>query len=515
LSEAGHRERGRQRRGRWLAGVAIVVAALLWFLRGGVTPTAAGHYGLASALPALLTLVLVFLTREVILSLLVGIVVGGIVIGNWNVLEAFIFPSVGTPSFALILVVYLWALGGLIGIWTRTGGAHHFARLAARRTIRGPRSARFFTWLLGLIFHQGGTTSVVLVGTTVRPIADEQRVSHEETSFFVDTTGSPVASIIPLNVWPIYVAGLAAGTVPFLTTQQEAIAFYFRSVPFNFYALVVIGLALLLALGVLPWTGRRMAEATTRARVRGELDRPGARPLTGGELGALKVPAGYAPGLVDFIVPMGVLLGVVLVGIASGLAGGIGAMRIPIAEAFALAVLSAGVVAWTRGMAFAEIMDGFVDGVKGVTIGALMLALAVTLGEVTRSLGTAAFLVELTAGWIAPLLLPAFLFVLSLSVAFATGMSWGTYPVTLPIALPLAYAVNPDPLYVSHCFAAVIGGGVFGDHTSPLSDTTILASLSTGADLMDHVLTQLPLAVGAAAVAALLHVVTALALALA
>jgi Na+/H+ antiporter NhaC len=364
------------------------------------------------------------------------------------------------------------------------------------------------------VFHQGGTTSAVLVGTTVRAVSDERHVSHEESSFLVDTTGSPVASIIPLNVWPIYVAGLVVGTVPFLSTQQEAIAFYFRSVPFNFYALVVVGVALLLALELLPWKGTRMAGAMARARQTGELDGAGARPLTGGELSTARVPAGYAPGVIDFVAPMGVLLGVVIVGIVSGLAaGGIGAMRIPIAEAFTLAVVSAVAVAYAKGMAFADLMDGFVDGVKGVTIGALLLALAVTLGEVTRSLGTAAYLVGLTAGLIPPLALPTFLFTLSLAVAFATGMSWGTYPVTLPIALPLAYAVSPDPLYVSHCFAAVVGGGVFGDHTSPLSDTTILSSLSTGADLMDHVVTQLPLAAAAAGVAGMLHLVTALVLA--
>lgn len=494
----------------WLLALGVgLVAIVLFAFPEGVSPPSEDHYGPYSALPALLTLVLVFLTRQVILSLVLGILAGGVIVGNWNILELFLFPSLGTESFALILVVYLWALGGLIGIWTRTGGALYFARWAARFSIRGPRSAKLFAWIMGLIFHQGGTTSAVLVGTTVRAVSDEQRISHEETSFIVDTTGSPVASVIPLNVWPIYVAGLVVGTVPFLSTQQEAIVFYFRSVPFNFYAIVVVLVALLLALEALPWTGRRMSKAIVRSRDTGELDGPHARPLTGEELSTLRVPPGYTPALVDFAAPMVVLLGVVLVGIVSGLAAeGISGMRIPIAEAFCLAVVAAMCVAWARGIEFTELMDGFVDGAKGVTIGALLLALAVTLGEVTRAMGTAPYLVELTADVVNPLFLPSFFFVLSLSVAFATGMSWGTYPVTLPIALPLAYAVSPDPIYVSHCFAAVVGGGVFGDHTSPLSDTTILSSLSTGADLMDHVFTQLPLALAAALIAMLLHIGT-------
>ncbi len=176
--------------------------------------------------------------------------------------------------------------------------------------------------------------------------------------------------------------------------------------------------------------------------------------------------------------------------------------QVRIAEAFGLAVLSAFGLAIAKGMDLRGAMEGFVDGCKGVTVGALILALAVTLGGVSKALGTAAFIVESTAQLVQPVFLPAILMGLCMAVAFSIGSSWGTYAVVFPIAMPLAYAVNPDPTYVSLCFGAVLGGAVFGDQCSPISDTTILSALACGGDLMDHVTTQIPLALAAAALAA-------------
>jgi Na+/H+ antiporter NhaC len=166
-------------------------------------------------------------------------------------------------------------------------------------------------------------------------------------------------------------------------------------------------------------------------------------------------------------------------------------------------------VALIKGLRLKEAVLGFVDGCKGVTIGALILALAVTLGQVSRDLGTAAYIVETTASSIVPALLPALLLGICMAVAFSIGSSWGTYAVVFPIAMPLAWALVPDPTYVALCFGATLGGAVFGDQCSPISDTTILSSLATGSDLMDHVTTQLPLALVAAAGAAILYTIIA------
>jgi len=468
------------------------------------------HFGFYSLLPALITLMLVFITREVISSLFIGIIAGGIISGNFNILDAFILPSIGSRSFAVILFVYLWCLGGLIGLWTRTGGARYFAGWAAQRIVKGPRTAKFFAWLMGVVFHQGGTISTVLTGTTIRAITDKQSVSHEEVSYIVDSTASPVATVIPLNVWPIYVGGLLVGSIPIFATEQQVVSFFFGAVAFNFYGIFAVIMTLLFALELLPWEGKRMRAARTRSRDTGQLNRPDAIPLAAAELTDLKIPSNYKSGLADFYIPLGILIGVALTGIVPALlAGNISRISVPIAEAFGLSLLGAIVTALVKGMKLQSIINGFIDGIKGVTIGAIILALAVSLGEVSRTLGTAAYIIDTTAHFIHPVLLPVLFLVINMGVAFSVGTSWGTYAVVFPIAMPLAYAVNPDPFFLTLCFGAVLGGAVFGDQCSPISDTTILSSLATGADLMDHVLTQIPLALIAASLAGICYTILA------
>ncbi len=486
-------------------GLIVVVLALagLWLVSPRFLPEEGAHIGAYSAKPAIVTLALVFLTRNVVTSLFLGIVTGGIVSGQLNVIGQFFIPAIGSANFATILLVYLWALGGLIGLWTRTGGARAFAEAAGRTLVRGPRSARFFAWLVGVVFHQGGTISTILAGTTVRPVTDEHRISKEEVTYIVDSTASPIATILPFNAWPIYVAGLVMGTTPLFATEADAVTFFFRSIPFNFYALFAVTSTLLFSFGWLPWVGGRMKRAIERSRTTGQLNAPDAQPLAAGELTKLQVPDDYDGGIADFAIPMATLLGVAI--IPYFITG-----NVRIAEAFGLAVLVAILLALLKGMPLKTAVDGFIDGCKGVTVGAIILGLAVTLGEVSKVLGTAAWIVEATSRLIMPAALPAILMVICMAVAFSIGSSWGTYAVVFPLAMPLAWSINPDPFYMSICFGAVLGGAVFGDQCSPISDTTILSALACGGDIMDHVTTQLPLAMAAAGLGAI--VATGLAL---
>jgi Na+/H+ antiporter NhaC len=162
-----------------------------------------------------------------------------------------------------------------------------------------------------------------------------------------------------------------------------------------------------------------------------------------------------------------------------------------------------------KGMPLRVGIEGLVEGCKGVTIGAIVLALAVTLKTVADSVGTAPYIIDVTSGFLSPVVVPALFLLLGMVIAFSTGTSWGTYAVIFPVAMPLAYSINPDPFFVTLCFAAVTGGSVFGDQCSPISDTTILSSLATGSDLMDHVYTQIPLALTAAGFAAVLYTILA------
>ena len=498
---------------RWLVAALVLGGLGAAVYVAGDIPKTDGHYGFWSVLPPLIAIVLAFWLQEVVSALFIGIAAGGIIAGQVNIIDAFLLPAIGTEDFALILLVYLWALGGLIGLWTRTGGALRFAKWAGEKMVTGPKTAKFFTWIMGLVFHQGGTISTVLTGATARPIGDQHDISHEELSYVVDSTASPAATIIPFNVWPIYVGGLVAGTIPLFETAQDGIAFFFSSIWANFYALFAVAMTLLFAWEKLPWIpSKKMRDATERARSTGKLDRDDATPLTSRELTEMNVPDDYTPSLVDFIGPIGTLLGVAILPylytyFVLGWTGGENDPLLLIAEAFVLAVLVGMGIALFKGMDFDEAIDGFIDGCKGVTIGAIILALAVSLKEVAEAVGTAEYVVATVGEALPAAVVPGLFVVLCLIIAFSTGTSWGTYAVVFPVAMPLAWSVSQDPFFITLCFGAVVGGAVYGDQCSPISDTTVLSSLATGSDLMDHVNTQLPLASVAGGLAIVLYTV--------
>ncbi|MFB6265008.1 MAG: Na+/H+ antiporter NhaC family protein [Bradymonadaceae bacterium] len=498
----------------WIgAAIAVVLVLAAVWATGSIPKREAGHYGFWSLVPPLAAIVLAFWLQEVVSALFIGIVLGGVVAGDLNIVQTFLIPAVGTEDFAMILLVYLWALGGLIGMWSRTGGAVYFAQWAGERFVRGRRTAKLFAWVMGLVFHQGGTVSTVLTGTTSRPLGDEHDVSHEEMAYVVDSTASPAATVIPFNAWPIYVGGLVAGTIPMFESGSDGVAFFFSSLPYNFYALFAIAITLLFSLEKLPFVpGRQMRAAIDRARETGELDDPEATPLSAAELTELEIPDDYQPGLVDFVGPIGTLLGVAVVPylVSYFYLGQTEDPTLLIAEAFGAAVLVSIAIALVKGLRLESAIEGFVDGCKGMTIGAIILALAVTLKEVATTIGTAEYVVSTVGGSLPAAILPGALLLAGVVVAFSTGTSWGTYAVLFPVAMPLAWELQADRFFLQLCFAAVVGGGVLGDQCSPISDTTILSSLATGCDLMDHVRTQIPLALVAAAGALVAY--TALAL---
>ena len=456
-----------------------------------------------SLLPALVTIGLAFATRQVLPSLFAGVLTGSAVLygqsgdlADLNPVSRLFLPSLGSTGYAQILLIYLWCLGGLIGLWARTGAARHFAEWVGSKLSNTRRSALFFAWVLGCVFHQGGTVSTVLTGSTVKPVADANRVSHEELAYVVDSTSSPVATILPFNAWPVFVAGLVAGTIDFLPDAETAERLFYSSLKYNFYAIFAVGSTLLFALGVLPGVSPIMRRARQRAIDHGLLDDPDARPmLVEDDSPEGRALEGYAPRLTDFFVPLGLLLTISVVPIALGYSSRIN-------EAFGISVLSAMVLARIHGMTLDQILGAFVAGCSRMTIGAIVLGLAVTIGAVARELHTADYLVSVVGDGLSAVWLPALLMLLCMVIAFATGTSWGTYAVVFPIAMPLAWAIDPNPAFLEVCFGAVLGGAVFGDQCSPISDTTILSSMFTGCDLMDHVRTQLPMALTSASLAA-------------
>ena len=461
------------------------------------------HWGWWSLLPALVAVLLCWLTLEPTSSLFGGILSGALLLGRYDITDAVLLPNLGTKGSAGIILLYLWLLGGLLGIWSRTGAPRAFAEAMTKHFVRGPRSAKLVAWLLGVIFFQGGTISAVLVGTTVKPLADRENISHEELAYIVDSTSSPIASQIAFNAWPGYVqAFIFVPGVVFLATEADRVAFFFKSVPFCFYAIFAVLGTFLLSIDKAPFLGKQMKEAIKRARETGELDAPDANPLSAKELTEDRTAPGYIPHVVDFVVPLLVLLGVA---IGTFVVSGSPKVR----WAFFAALASAFVLAMGRGMSLAHLMVGFGNGLKSVVQGSVILILAVTIGAISKEAGGGLFLVELLGGSIPYWLLPVALQLLTIVIAFSTGTSWGTYAVAFPLAMPLAWAVAQTQglahpmFFMTICFAAVMDGSVYGDQCSPISDTTVLSAMSTGCDLMHHVKTQIPQASLAAGLAAI------------
>ena len=472
--------------------------------------TARFHYGIWSLLPALVAVALCLLTREPLSALLGGIIVGAFMLGKFDITDAVLIPNLATESAAGILMLYLWLLGGLMGIWSRTGAAQAFSEYMTRHFVRGPRSAKLVAWMLGVIFFQGGTVSTVLVGTTVKPLADKNNISHEELAYIVDSTASPIAIVVAFNAWPVYVQALIfVPGVSFLSTEAERINFFFSSIPFSFYGILAVMGTLLLSLDIDTFSGRGIRRARARARETGELDAPGAAPLSSKELHASNVPEGYKPNVLEFVVPL-----LLLIGIAVGTFVANGSPQVN--WAFATALLFSVFVALIKGMSLGNVIEGFGDGLKGVVLASVILMLAITVGAISRETGAGLYMVELLGQSIPFWLLPVALQLLTMVIAFSTGTSWGTYAIAFPLALPLAWVVAQNPsithpeLYMSICFATVLNGSIFGDQCSPISDTTILSSMTTGCDLMDHVKTQIVPASYAAALAGVLWTGTVL-----
>jgi len=470
---------------------------------------ARAHWGWWSLLPAAVAVMLCWLTREPVTSLAAGIVSGALLLGKYDITGEVMIPSLASTNSAGVLLLYLWLLGGLMGVWSRTGAAQAFAEFMTVKFVRGPKTAKLVAWALGIVFFQGGTVSTVVVGTTVKPIADQQRVSHEELAYIVDSTASPIASQLAFNAWPGYVqAFIFVSGVGFLATEADRIAFFFQSVPFCFYAIFAVLGTFLLSIEKPIFLGKRLAAAMERSRTTGRLDAEGADPLSTKELQASEVPAGYTPHVLEFFLPLGALIA-----IAVGTFIAYGSPNVQ--WAFGTALLLAAGMALGKGMSLKDLISGFHNGIKGVVLGSVILLLAITIGNVSTETGGGVFLVEQLGDALPYFLLPVMLQIMTMVIAFSTGTSWGTYAVAFPLAMPLAWAVagaqglsHPE-LFMTLCFASVMDGSVYGDQCSPISDTTVLSSVCTGCDLMDHVKTQIPQASIAAGLAAVCWTVLA------
>lgn len=443
--------------------------------------------GILSIVPASIAVILAFATKNTVFSLAVACTIGVLFLGEGPLgFPNLLVNVVGTTDFSYIFLFTLF-IGVAIAFFQRTGAIRNFAEFVEDKKMSRVR-VQVTTWVLGMFVFFSDYLSPLFVGSTMRALSDKFQVSREKLAYIADSTSAPVVILIPISGWAIFVAGLLIGKGP-IGNMTDAMSVFVAAIPYNVYPILAVAMVGLIASGILPDFGP-MKTAEDRARTTGKVLRDGAKPLMEVELTEIEPYEGVKTSLFwNFIFP--VLLVVVISASTFVVSGS--AM---IMEAFLGAAVVAGIIMAIQGIPLSDIMDTFNSGIKGIMPAAMILIFAYALNSLSASMGTAIYIVSLTESWLTPGLLPTIAFLMAGVIAFSTGTSWGTFAIMLPIAVPLAFGFtdgDQGPLIYA-TVAAVAGGGVFGDHCSPISDTSILASTGAASDHIDHVKTQLPYA---------------------
>ena len=464
------------------------------------------QYGFWSVVPPILTIVLALVTKNVFISLLIGIFTSSMVLcggapltGLNDAFYSFIhtFESNGNT----ITLISFLLIGALIYLIEKSGGVEGFTEvmLKKRALIKTKRGASIFTWLLGIIIFTSGSLSCMVTGSVSRPFNDALKVPHEKSAFIVHATSTPWCVLFPLSGWLAALAGyLTSGGVP----ENEAISVLLRSIPLNFYCILAVFGTLAVSLFGINIGPMRKAEE--RADKTGALDNPG----RGGTLTEETTsPSKAKPRVLNMLLPMGVLIATILAVLTITGKGNPtqGAGMQSLLWGCILAVLTICILCVAQKLfSVDEVINEMFKGMGTMLPVAGILLFGFTMGNLVKDLDTGNYLTSVFMGVLSPALLPALSFLLCMLLSFATGTSMGTMAIMSVICLPMAISMGISIPLVA---GAVFGGSIFGDHSSPISDTTIMSCATTGCDIIDHVKTQMPYVLIFAAISLVLYVV--------
>ena len=452
-----------------------------------------------SILPPVLAIVLAIFTRQVYLSLAGGVWLGWTILEGWNPaagLAAGIESIVGVFKGAgdTRVILFTLIIGALIATVEASGGVRGFVRWLERgRWVTSARRAHFLAWIIGIVIFIESNITVLVAGSVTRPLFDRFRSSREKLAYIIDSTSAPICILIPLNAWGAFNLGIISRE-----GVEDPLGVFMQSILLNFYALAAVLLAGATVLWKLDIGPMKKAEARARG---GEVLSPGAQPMIDESVLAVDPDVKIPPRSINMFLPILVMvlmmpLGLYITG-DGNLQDGDGSQSV------LWAVLAGLATAWIlllgqRAFSVDRLTRIGLKGAGGLIPLALILLLALALGDVAKELETGAYVAGLTAGTLPPVLFLPVVFLVSAGIAFSIGSSWGTFAIMLPIAISAATALG---LPLAPFVAASLSGGIFGDHSSPISDTTIISSMAAATDHIDHVRTQLPYALIAGGVA--------------
>lgn len=495
----------------------------------------AGSIGWMTLIPPIIAIILAFITKNVILSLFVGIFSGTILMQFYygtNILLAFIYGFTDIVDYILGsladpwnagIILQVMTIGGLIALVTSMGGAQAVAESLAKRA-KGPVSAQLITWALGILIFFDDYANALIVGPIMRPVTDKMKISRERLAFVIDATAAPIAGIALVSTWIGYEVGLINDAYQSIGQNVNAYGIFLQTIPYRFYNILMLLFVVVTSVTLREFGP--MKKAQERARDTGMLIAENSEVEADEE--KQEVLNEKKATIWNALIPIGSLIVFSFVGFymngRSAILTGDNTLLaqeivnsplsfVTIRETFGAsdasvvlfqAALISSIIALIMGVSqdlftFSKGIDIWIKGMKTLMITGVVLLLAWSLSTVMNELGTADYLVSLLGDAMPPVLLPTIIFILGAIISFSTGTSYGTMGILMPLAIPLASALDPgNSEFVIMSAGAVLTGAIFGDHSSPISDTTILSSMGAGSNLIDHVKTQLPyaLAVG-------------------
>lgn len=482
------------------------------------------HFGWLSLIPPIVAIGMAFVTRRVILSLFAGILVGALIVTGWHPVDGFVkmfsviwaatelgnFVSFArfNSSWNLFILLFTTTLGIIIVLVNRAGGARAYGEWAAR-CVRSKRGASFFTMFLGILIFFDDYFNCLTIGTVMKPITDKFKMSRAKLAYLIDATAAPVVILAPISTWVAEVISQLRTAGVGTQIPVKPFGLFMRTVFFNSYAWLT-----LVMVGIVCWGGFEfgaMKQHEETAQTSGNLFN-GQKDFKRREEAVLPEVSEHGR-IIDLVLPLGTMIllvlcamlftgGFVLFGGKNGFVQAFLEMNSAQSLFWGGAMALGFTVLWMklRGLIpFKEIPGHIINGFKIMWPAISILVLAWTIGSLIKNdLKTGQYLAGIVSQDFPVGLLPAILFLLSCLMSFATGTSWGTFGIMIPIAVPLAATVAPELLVPM--IGAILAGAVYGDHASPISDTTILSSAGAGCDHIQHVKTQYPYATIVAAV---------------
>ena len=446
-----------------------------------------------SLLPPLVAIGTAIATKQVYLSLFAGIWLGWMILNGGNPVTGLrdgvqacidVFKDEDNTR----VIAFSALVGSLIAFTQRSGGVTGFIDwVTDRGYVKTRRGAQLLASFLGLGIFVESTITCLVSGAISRPLFDRFKISREKLAYICDSTSAPVCILFPMNGWGAFILGILVAQ-----NVEQPLITLLRAVPLNFYAVLAVIYVFYISITGHDWGP--MGRAERRARETGKVLRDGAEPLVSTEVLNLPVKDGLVPRARNMLVPLLTMLFMMPIGLLITGKGNWmeGSGTTAVLWAVMLGCTVAAVLYLKQGMfTLAEIMDLFFKGIGGLMPLALLMMFAFAIGATCSELQTGAYAASLAQGLLSPALVPLVLFWLSGFIAFSTGTSWGTFAIMLPIGIPVSNLVGTD---LSLTIASVLAGGVFGDHCSPISDTTIISSMASGSDHIDHVKTQFPYA---------------------